>query len=277
MLCRNPFVKGDLAFGCGQCLACRVQRRRLWTHRLLLEAATHRSSCFLTLTYRDPPCGPPRGNLSPKDAQDFLKRLRSRIAPLPVRYYLVGEYGDQTLRPHFHLALFGLGPEHHQLLEDCWGHGFVMALPLCRQAAQYVVGYVTQKVAQRSPPGRVPMFARMSRHPGLGAPAVDDGVVGALCSRGGSVLLAVERDVPAVARHGSTLLPLGRYLRDRARVGVGMDRGLPLEKLDVWKEEMRSLRQGAKKAAFVEALRAVDEAAYTRLETRQKIWHRRQL
>lgn len=65
----------------------------------MLEAAQYEDNCFITLTYDDEhlPLGM---SLVPKDLQDFLKRFRSRIAPIKVRYYGVGEYGDQTQRPH---------------------------------------------------------------------------------------------------------------------------------------------------------------------------------
>lgn len=86
-------------------MPCRLNRRRLWTHRLLLEQLKHGDSCFLTLTY-DEKHLPEGGSLVPKHAQDFLKRLRSKTN-LKLRYYLVGEYGEDTERPHYHVALFG--------------------------------------------------------------------------------------------------------------------------------------------------------------------------
>lgn len=242
----------------------------------MLEATQHRASCFLTLTYRDPECGPPRGNILNSDVESFLKRLRARVHPVPVRYFAIGDYGAQTLRPHYHLAVFGVGPEESALFEDCWGKGFVMALPLCRESAQYVVGYVSQKLSERCPPGRVKPKALMSRHPGLGAPAIDGGVVPALSSPGGRLLLQRDGDVPRALRHGDAgLLPLGRYLVDRARAGVGLSSGTPHEKLEAFKEEMRSLRRGAKKVDWVTALRSVDDQAYMNLEARERIRRQR--
>jgi hypothetical protein len=39
--------------------------------------------------------------------QDFVKRLRKSIAPIKIKYFAAGEYGDQRLRPHFHIIIFG--------------------------------------------------------------------------------------------------------------------------------------------------------------------------
>jgi len=104
MRCKNPYIptgKGK-AYPCGQCLPCRINRRRIWAHRIMLEAGLYGDNAFITLTYddeHDPT------SLEPKHAQTFLKRLRHNY-PKPIRYYLVGEYGESTDRPHYHAALF---------------------------------------------------------------------------------------------------------------------------------------------------------------------------
>lgn len=44
-----------------------------------------------------------------RDAQLFMKRLRKRIKTQyneEIRYYIIGEYGTQFLRPHWHLLIF---------------------------------------------------------------------------------------------------------------------------------------------------------------------------
>lgn len=171
-MCKKPFVKGISPFPCGQCLPCRLNRRRLWTHRLLLEQHSHEFSSFATLTYSDDAL--PAGNtLVPKHTQDWLKRLRALLGPArPLRYYLVGEYGDESQRPHYHAALFGLSHLEGELLRTSWGHGHIQLGTLTKESAQYIAGYVTKKMTAPDDPrlqGRHPEFARMSLRPGIGA------------------------------------------------------------------------------------------------------------
>ena len=88
--------------------------RSTWASRILLEASQHAESAFLTLTYSDGALeeknvttqwvrrtteGLP--TLTPRDLTLFMKRLREEIAPKKIRFYAVGEYGDQTERPHW--------------------------------------------------------------------------------------------------------------------------------------------------------------------------------
>lgn len=90
---------------CGQCLECRLQQTRVWADRCVLEAKQWEHNYFVTLTYDDYHI-PPNGSLVKRDYQLFLKKLR-KIFP-GFRYLLSGEYGTQTLRPHYHLILFNL-------------------------------------------------------------------------------------------------------------------------------------------------------------------------
>lgn len=68
----------------------------------MLEAGLYADNSFLTLTYADDPY-----TLEPHHHRQFMDALRKRIAPLRVRFYMVGEYGEKHGRPHFHYALFG--------------------------------------------------------------------------------------------------------------------------------------------------------------------------
>ena len=60
---------------------------------------------MLNLTYDDAHL-PKHGQLLKRDLQLFFKRLRKD--GFKFKYVASGEYGEQTRRPHFHIALFGV-------------------------------------------------------------------------------------------------------------------------------------------------------------------------
>lgn len=227
MICKKPYTMGGNAFGCGQCLPCRINRRRVWSHRITLEASLHEYSSFVTLTY-SPEFLPAGATLVPEDITKFLKRLRKSIAPHKIRYFAVGEYGDKSERPHYHLALFGLGPLHAQVIADAWSVnktpiGHIVVGDLNQYSAGYVAGYVTKKMTSFDDErlnGRHPEFARMSTSPGLGADAMQE-VANVLFTRAGCTSLANTGDVPAVLHSNGKFLPLGRYLRSKIREKIG--------------------------------------------------------
>lgn len=305
MLCRNPFIKDELAFPCGQCMPCRVNRRRVWTHRIMLEASNWPVNSFVTLTYRDdclPRLDDGRGNLVPGDLKNWLKRFRKAIEPIRVRYYAVGEYGDDTQRPHFHLALFNYPPcefgktRHFSSGRDCcptcarlvstWGFGNVLSGELTSSSAQYVAGYVTKKMTSKDDSrlvGRYPEFARMSLKPGIGAHLMHDVASTLLEFNLGDRL----DDVPSSLRHGSRVLPLGRYLRRRLRKYIGRDENAPPEVIEALKEALRPLREAADDATFGKAsygsygteyrrlIMAAGDAAVASLEAKNRIFKKR--
>lgn len=259
MICKKPFRRGALAFGCGQCLPCRINKKRLWKHRLILESYMHKHSSFVTLTYKDDPV-----SLDPKDTQDWLKRLRKAIYPSKVRYFLVGEYGDDKMRPHYHAILFGVSPcwyypgESRQdvwlrqrcncgacsLIRNTWGLGITDCGSFSIASANYVCGYVTKKMTSDRTEfqrdylqGKHPEFARMSRKPGIGADAVKP-VAEAM---GGEL---INDDVPMVLRHGKKLMPLGRYLRIKLREAYGLSEvNVPKEVLKAVQKEMLRVQE----------------------------------
>jgi hypothetical protein len=169
MLCKNPFYKDGIPFGCGQCTPCRINKRRLWTHRIVLESKLHRANSFVTLTYDKDHIplklcndGKVRGELQPDHLSGFVKRLRRKYEPLKLRFLGVGEYGDETQRPHYHLALFGYPScaygvprvtRHHGCqcpacleIQDAWKYGHTYNGQLNKNSAAYIAGYVTKKM-----------------------------------------------------------------------------------------------------------------------------------
>lgn len=241
MLCSSPVtVSGLGVVGCGQCIPCRINKRREWVGRLTLEAGLYTDNAFVTLTYDDahlPTVVGPQlpgdthlATLAPPHLTNFLKRFRKSIAPHQVRFYAVGEYGDETERPHFHIALFnypscqwGQTRLHKQyccavceLIKTTWGLGGVMLGTLEDTSMNYIAGYVLKKLTNKHDirlNGRHPEFSRMSLRPGIGADAMHDVASTVLQFD----LVQKEGDVPSALRHGSRILPLGRYLRRKLR------------------------------------------------------------
>ena len=172
-----------ISLPCGRCVGCRLERARQWSVRIMHEAELHENSCFVTLTYRDVPAD---GSLSKKHCQDFMKRLRERIAPVKVRYFLCGEYGEKFARPHYHMILFGYDfPDKVKLkndgehalfrsdeLDSCWQHGFCSIGKVTFDSACYCANYAQKKVVGKKAAEhygkRLPEFLLMSRRPGIG-------------------------------------------------------------------------------------------------------------
>lgn len=288
MRCGYPLIVGGRAFGCGQCFNCRVNQRRIWTHRLMLEAKDHAESCFVTLTY-DEDHLPEDRSLSPDHLRNYLKRLRKKLDPIKLRYFACGEYGDKTDRPHYHLALFGTvgcrkgitAPNRNgECCETCdtqrriWGYGNVFIGQLTEQSAAYIVGYVVKKITnpmgKEELAGRHPEFARMSNRPGIGAGFMDEVASTLLEHR----LQDSLEDVPMALRHGKRVWPLGRYLRRRLRTRIGREPNAPVAIQQQMEEELRPVREAAfataangfKEIAFREALIAEMEGVTKRTE-----------
>lgn len=222
MLCLKPFGY----FGCGQCLACRINSRRLWSCRIILESWQHGDNAFVTLTYAHD-----RESLDPRHLQLFMKRVR-RAYGKKLRFFGVGEYGDLSERPHYHVALFGAGrlPSDEWKIHESWVHGDIHIGELTAESAAYIGGYVCKKMTKaedRRLRGRHPEFARMSLKPGIGARAVDT-IGSRLMDEQSSLAVARVGDVPREVRVNRRRLPLGRYLRSRLRAEIGWDSETPV-------------------------------------------------
>lgn len=90
--------------------------------------------------------------------------------------------------------------------------------------------------------GRHQEFARMSNRPGIGADFMHE-VASTLLQFN---LDQSEADVPSALRHGSRMLPLGRYLKRRLRELIGKEANAPQALLESLAAEMLPLRIAAK-------------------------------
>lgn len=252
MLCEKPYWVGAIPAPCASCFPCRINRRRLWAHRINLEREKHGDSCFVTLTYDEEHC-PIDGALKPKHAQDWLKRLRKAVSPLKIRYFLAGEYGPDRFRPHYHAAVFGLDPLTAGALDGqggvvnrTWSLGYSFVGELNEHSSMYIAGYVTKKMSagRDSRLGdKQPEFSRMSLRPGIGAPAVPD-IARVLDTDVGLRVIDSRGDVPHALEYGKTALPLGRYLRGILREAAGFgSRDTPLGAQKAYALQMRDLQK----------------------------------
>jgi len=149
-----------LELPCGQCVTCRLEKSRRWAMRCMHEASLHDDNCFITLTYNSENI-PSDGGLVKADFQKFMKRLRKRFPDKKIRYFMCGEYGDNSNRPHYHAVLFGFTFNDCILatrsnsgfdvytsptLESIWGLGFVTVGSVTFESCAYVARYVMKKI-----------------------------------------------------------------------------------------------------------------------------------
>lgn len=203
---------------CKHCTCCMRTYRREWAYRLMCESLESSESMFITLTVDDEhlPAVFPNRSLQHKPFQDFMKRLRiclsrgfeydfvphfthssllGKIDHLTkrcfyqrdkIRFYMCGEYGDVTMRPHYHCCIFGarfpdayfakkVGHELYYTsptLLKLWPFGKMSLFSdVTPSSAAYVAGYVDKKLEKGQEYfkalGLMPEYVRMSNGLGL--------------------------------------------------------------------------------------------------------------
>lgn len=197
---------GVIPIPCGKCVGCRLEYSKQWSDRLMLESQYHDQSWFLTLTYDDVHLPDSvliekdgvkfwTEPLSKKDITKFLKDLRNAVYPEKIRFFLCGEYGPETMRPHYHAIIFGLNLSfeknaerdvsgtihtndigqtifHSDFVEKIWSKGAVELGTVTPQSCSYVARYCMKKLDGLDRDyylsiGLEPEFLRMSNHPGI--------------------------------------------------------------------------------------------------------------
>lgn len=194
---------------CGVCPSCRLQQSREWAARIMMEASKYDCNYFVTLTYDDEhkpfdevrtlpdgrvftDDGTWNGYLEKKDVQDFLKRLRihwkRKYDHDDIRFFMCGEYGTQTERPHYHIIFFNLPIYDYEDLKvvngkplftspeirEIWGKGHISIGEVEFASAAYVARYAMKKrtgtfaAEHYARKGQTPEYVNMSRKPGIG-------------------------------------------------------------------------------------------------------------
>jgi len=164
-------TRPELELPCGRCMDCKVRRTQDWVTRVTHETTLHDDACFLTLTFSDDGLalrelqhGTHRYDLDMGDWQRFAKRLRKELKKRGrpgIRYFQVGEYGDEEKRPHYHALIFGEAfrgdgekwkdENGHPawlstIIEKCWPYGFHEIKEATPESIAYVCKYVQKKL-----------------------------------------------------------------------------------------------------------------------------------
>ncbi len=179
--------KVRISVPCGKCAGCLSNLRNDWTFRLKKELKNSMSGHFITMTYDDENITYGVNNkqtLVKRDVQLFLKRLRKFVSiewnsvtqvekvkisldnTPRVRYYIVGEYGTKTNRPHYHGLFFNLQGDAILNLKRLWAKGFVYVGQITDASIHYTTSYIINKSYQQE--GVDSPFSIMSRKPGIG-------------------------------------------------------------------------------------------------------------
>ena len=234
-VCRNGTDYGHGIAPCGRCVRCKVRLKRQWTARLIAEhlGQPTRPPLFVTLTYAPEqlPTGISKNGdvyhpLQKDDLATFLGELRESSKDF--RYYAVGEYGERSGRPHYHLLVFP-GPTFPVSLlhpsEEVWDKGYTYTGIARDKAISYVAGYCVKKICNNRPAEdareHVPEYTKMSIRPPLGY-YVADKLIDWHHTRTGATYLAKNGDVLAGFRVGGRFHPLGRTLSNRIRTALGI-------------------------------------------------------
>lgn len=156
-------------YPCGKCIECLARKRNDWSIRLQAQLRymdKGKMAFFCTPTYDEEhvPIYYTDGDLDDSDTivsvrglckmdcQKFIKRVRRYVeyhyGIKNLKFYMAGEYGPKTYRPHYHLIMFGFPKmrlnELDAILQMLWKNGEVRRPSLlsearCHYATKYMI------------------------------------------------------------------------------------------------------------------------------------------
>ncbi len=247
MSCGFPIEVGGRYRPCGKCQGCLRRRRKAWVGRMLLEQLLHHETTFLTLTYADqhlPLVYHEETDiwiptLAKSQLQTFLKSASRKLlrAGFPkLRYFASGEYGDKTLRPHYHAIMFGVGVGWTEALRKVWGRGHVSLYPATSATMAYVAKYCLKGSKDAEPVGKMfnealeqrltqEPFRLMSKRPALGVKCKTQ-IIRSMC---GVPAEALATNHVTTVRIGKNKYPLDRTMRDKLETEFHENYNVPNE------------------------------------------------
>lgn len=198
---------------CGKCPECLEKKRKDWFFRLQIELQHSLSCYFITLTYNNenlPYCLDHKPCFSVDDVQKFLKRLRKYYQGSKIKYFLVGEYGGDFGRPHYHAIMFNLPKKDIYTLNDeiaqIWNKGYTSVGNITDARIGYCCKYCLQNLQSKrsaAHPSLFPPFL-VSRRPAIGSAYLTDS----------NVIYHLNNKTFKTNFCGQDF-PLPRYLRDK--------------------------------------------------------------
>lgn len=141
---------------CGKCYACKEEIAKEYTARFIHESKYYSKKYFLTLTYSDDNLVLNKyqvGILVKKHITDYIKRVNIHCKRKNLgeyKYFVAGEYGDGSMRPHYHISIVCDNPNILFEFVNEWKYGQVNG---AREEATiksffYTIGYSDKKVCQ---------------------------------------------------------------------------------------------------------------------------------
>ena len=145
--------KQKIHVNCGKCLNCISNKKKEYGLRMMQEQMSDKSlvSYFGTLTYNDAFC--PLTNegkltLYKQHINAYIRRLQAETKRMQGKliYFVGGEYGERTARPHYHIIVLSNRPLFNQMREY-WTYGNAqIELSWSFKATSYTVGYANKKI-----------------------------------------------------------------------------------------------------------------------------------
>ena len=211
------------------------------------QLATPHVSYFYTWTYDDQNIPKTENGLHTLRKKPFQKWLNRQSQRHNFRYYCVGEYGDDTVRPHYHAAVFPQVPLDPGVLLKPWTKGRIKSVrdlipTRARYLAQYTAKKLTKDTDKRLRDGQEPEFRSSSRTPGLAAPFLP-ALVSAYSTEAGKRLIATRGDVESTIRIHGKIYPLGKFMLGKLRKELGIPE-LHRDRLQHEGYELRDLHRG---------------------------------
>lgn len=255
---------------CGKCIYCLQTKQSSWATRLEYELRGSQYAHFLTFTYTDenlPIDNEGQGHLVKSHFQAFLKRLRHFYPKVRVKYYSVGEYGSETLRPHFHGIFFNLPfplvtdldlRNMKRAIEPIWKNGNVD----CGKVTPASIAYVTKYLINGMylPDGLSPPFALMSK--GLGSSYINDK----------TKKYHFEKQRFHITKQGGITTALPRYYKEK--IFSDYEKRLNNQKLVVLADDkIKSVQEEAEKnnSSYGEYAIRIHQQVIQRIKTNKKL------